>query len=137
MGFEQFGIISFTGVTKVDEFVGYLKDQEIRGTLCMRCGTRFFPPRSDCDVCLSSIMQWFPITGEGTVITYTKAMYAPAGFEKDVPYVLAVAEFSDGVKVFGRMDRTIPEDRIKAGMKVKTRVTNLENDRFTYEFVVN
>jgi uncharacterized OB-fold protein len=137
MGFEQFGIISFTGVTKVDEFVGYLKDQEIRGTLCMRCGTRFFPPRSDCDVCLSSIMQWFPISGEGTVLTYTKAMYAPAGFEKDVPYVLAVAEFPDGVKVFGRMDRSIPEDQIKAGMKVKTRITNLDDDRFTYEFVVH
>jgi hypothetical protein len=39
--------------------------------------------------------------------------------------------------VFGRMDRSIPEDQIKTGMKVKTRITNLENDRFTYEFVVH
>jgi uncharacterized OB-fold protein len=60
-------------------------------------------------------------------------MFAPAGFEKDVPYVLAVAEFDEGIKVFGRMDKSIPDDAIKAGMKVKIRVTNLEDNRVSYE----
>jgi len=135
MGFEQFGIISFTGVTKTEQFVELLKNNEVSGTLCMRCGAKFFPPRSDCDVCLSNDMEWFAISGEGTVLTYTKAMFAPAGFEKDVPYVLAVAEFAEGVKVFGRMDRSIPDEAIKAGMKVRIRVTNLEEDRVSYELI--
>ena len=65
MGFEQFGIISFTGVTKTEQFVELLKNNELSGTLCMRCGAKFFPPRSDCDVCLSSDMEWFPIRGRG------------------------------------------------------------------------
>ncbi len=133
MGFDQFGIISFTGTTKAEQFVEYLKNNELCGTVCMRCGAKFFPPRSDCDVCLSSDMEWFPIAGEGTLITYTKAMFAPAGFEKDVPYVLGVAEFSDGIKVFGRLDKSLPDEAIRPGMKVKIRTVNLEDDRLTYE----
>jgi uncharacterized protein len=133
MGFEQFGIISFTGVTKTEQFIEFLKDNEIRGTVCKECGAKFFPPRSDCSHCLSDGMDWFPISGQGTLLTFTKAMFAPAGFEKDVPYTLGLAEFSDGVKVFGRLDKALSDDVVKAGMKVKLRVLNLENDRLSYE----
>jgi len=78
-------------------------------------------------------MDWFPISGEGTLLTFTTAMYAPAGFENDVPYSLGVAEFADGLKVFGRLDKSMPEDQLKAGMKVKVRVVNLDDDRLSYE----
>ena len=133
MGFEQFGIISFTGVTKAEQFVEFLRNNELRGTVCKGCGAKFFPPRSDCDKCLGNEMDWFPITGEGTLVTYTKAMFAPAGFEKEVPYVLGVAEFPGGIKVFGRLDKSLPDEKIKAGMKVKVNILTLENDRMSYE----
>lgn len=133
MGFEQFGIISFTGTTKAAQFVEHLKNNELCGTICMRCGAKFFPPRGDCDVCLSDDMEWFKISGEGTLLTYTKAMFAPAGFEKDVPYTLGVAEFSDGIKVFGRLDKSLKDDQVKRGLKVKVRTVELEGDRVSYE----
>lgn len=133
MGFDQFGVISFTGATKADQFVEFLKSNELRGTVCKDCGAKFFPPRGDCDACLSSDMDWFPITGEGTVLTFTKANFAPAGFEKDVPYGLAVAEFADGIKVFGRLDKSLSDDAIKAGMKVKVKVVDLGDERISYE----
>ncbi len=133
MGFDQFGIISFTGVTKAEQFIDFLQNNEIRGTACKECGAKFFPPRSDCSLCLSDDMEWFPVSGEGTLVTFTKAMFAPAGFEKDVPYVLGVAEFPDGVKVFGRLEKGLLDDGVKAGMKVKIRVLSLENDRLSYE----
>lgn len=135
MGFEQFGIISFTGITKTEQFVEFLKNNELRGTACKVCGAKFFPPRSDCDKCLSNEMDWFPIAGEGTLVTFTKAMYAPAGFEKDVPYVLGVAEFEGGIKVFGRMDKSLSDDAVRAGMKVKVRIVALDNERVSYELV--
>jgi uncharacterized protein len=135
MGFEQFGVISFTGMTKTEQFVEFLKNKELRGAVCKACGAKFFPPRSDCSKCLSSDMDWFLIAGEGTLVTFTKAMYAPAGFEKDVPYVLGVAEFGDGVKVFGRMDKSLSDEAIKAGMKVRVRIMDLDNDRLSYELV--
>jgi uncharacterized protein len=133
MGFEQFGIVSFTGMTKTEQFVEFLKNNEMRATVCKSCGKKFFPPRSDCDACFSNDMDWFPISGEGTLITYTRAMYAPAGFEKDVPYTLGVAEFPEGVHVFGRLDKNLAEDAIKPGMKVKIRIIDLGDDRFSYE----
>ncbi|MGC8602521.1 MAG: Zn-ribbon domain-containing OB-fold protein, partial [Desulfomonilaceae bacterium] len=94
---------------------------------------KFFPPRSDCNFCLSEEMEWFNIPGTGDLITFTQAMYAPAGFEKEVPYVLGVAQFEGGTKVFGRLDKSIPEGKIKPGMKVKLKVVNLENNRLSYE----
>ncbi len=133
MGFEQFGIVSFTGVTKTEKFVEFLKNNELRGTECTACGAKFFPPRSDCPVCFSAEMSWFKVAPEGKLLTFTKAMYAPAGFEKDVPYFLGVADFGDGVKVFGRIDKTIDEESIKPGMDVKVRIVPLDGDRFTYE----
>ena len=135
MGFEKFGFISFTGATKADQFVEFLKNNEIRGTICKSCGTKFFPPRSDCNSCLSSDMDWFAINGPGTLISFTKAMYAPAGFEKEVPYALAVAEFPEGVKVFGRIAKSLPDEAIKPGMKLKIRTVNLENEHVSYEFI--
>lgn len=133
MGFEQFGIISFTDATKAGQFVDFLKNNELRGTVCKECGAKFFPPRSDCDKCLSDQMEWFTVEGEGTLLTFTKAMFAPAGFEKDVPYALGVAEFSDGTKVFGRMDKSLKDEEIKAGMKIKVHTVDLGEDRLSYE----
>jgi len=134
MGFEQFGIVSFTGVTKAEQFVEFLKNNELRGTVCTQCGAKFIPPRADCSACLSDKMDWFPIIGEGTLISHTKATFAPAGFEKDVPYRLGVAEFADGIKVFGRIDGSLSDEAVKAGMKVKVRTVGIGEERLTYEF---
>ncbi len=133
MGFEQFGIVSFTGSTKTEKFLEFLKNNELRGTVCTECGAKFFPPRADCSNCLSDKMDWFPISGEGTLLTYTKAAFAPKGFEKDVPYVLGVAEFEGGTKVFGRIDKSVSEDSIKPGMRIKIKTVDLGEDRLSYE----
>jgi hypothetical protein len=133
MGFDQFGVVSFTDATKAEQFVEYLKGQEIRGTVCKSCGAKFFPPKADCSVCLSGDMDWFPIDEEGTLISYTKAMFAPAGFEKDVPYLLGVAQFADGIKVFGRLDSSMSDDQVTVGTRMKINIVQLEGDRLTYE----
>lgn len=132
MGFEQFGIVSFTASTKTQQFVEFLKNNELKGTVCLDCGAKYFPPRSDCSACLGDNMEWFSISGEGQLITFTQAMFAPAGFEKEVPYILGVAEFADGIKVFGRIDKSLAQEAVKPGMKVKVNVVNLDNDRFSY-----
>jgi len=133
MSFDQFGVISFTSATKTEKFVELLQDNRLSGTVCKSCGAKFFPPRSDCSFCLSDEMDWFGIDGPGELISYTTAMYAPAGFEKDVPYSLGVAEFPEGVKVFGRLDKSIPDDQLKAGLKVKVKVVSSGEGRVSYK----
>lgn len=134
MGFEKFGRVSFTAQTKTKDFVEYLEKGELRGTKCRSCGRQFFPPRSDCSYCLSSEMEWFLIEGEGSLVTYTKVNYAPTGFEADVPYILALADFN-GIKVFGRFNKDVSEEQLKVGMNVKAVTCSLPGGQLSYEFL--
>ncbi|MCL6610727.1 MAG: Zn-ribbon domain-containing OB-fold protein [Peptococcaceae bacterium] len=134
MGFEKFGRISFTSQTKLSAFVDYLEKGELRATKCKQCGKVFFPPRADCDACLGSDMEWVKIEGTGKLVSFTEAQYAPTGFEADVPYTLALADF-DGVRVFGRMSRDVPLDGMKVGMAVKAEVVAMPDGQLTYQFI--
>ncbi|MBW1972974.1 MAG: DNA-binding protein [Spirochaetes bacterium] len=134
MGFEKFGNVSFTSQTKASAFVDFLEEGKLCATRCKNCKAEYFPPRADCSACLSSDMEWFEIKGEGELITYTKSIYAPAGFEKDLPYSLALVSFGD-LKIFGRLSKSLKDEEIKIGMKLKANILKLPGDRITYEFV--
>ena len=131
MSFERFGEISYTKETKVEDFVKHLEDGKIMGTRCKKCGSLHFPPRADCADCLSSDIEWVPLSGKGMLTTYITAYFAPAGFE--APYTLALAELEEGVRVFTRMSRDIEEDEIMVGMNVRLVPKELDGGRITYE----
>jgi hypothetical protein len=131
MSFEKFGEISYISETKVADFVKHLEEGKIMGTRCKKCGRLYFPPRADCTECLSSEIEWIPLSGRGKLITYTTAYFAPAGFE--APYTIALAELEEGVRVFTRMGKDVKEDEVKIGMKVKLVPVKLPNGRITYE----
>jgi uncharacterized OB-fold protein len=129
MGFENFGKISYITETKIEDFMKYLEDGRIVGTRCKKCRKLHFPPRADCSDCLSSAIEWIPLSGKGRLITYTTAYFAPAGFE--APYTLALAELEEGVRVFTRMSKDIEE--VKIGMSVELVPKRLDDERITYE----
>jgi uncharacterized OB-fold protein len=131
--FKKFGTISFTSVTKVNDFIDYLENGCIMGTRCKGCGLVFFPPRADCYQCLSSDMNWFEVSGKGELISYSKLGYAPAGFEGDLPYTIAVLDYGE-YKVFGRTAGNLPEDELKVGIEMKTIVNKLPNGQLNYVF---
>ena len=134
MGFDKFGRRSFTSQTKVDAFVDYLEKGEVRGTQCKSCGTKFFPPQADCTNCLGNEMDWFKIEGTGKLLTFTKQGFAPTGFDKDIPYTTALAEFN-GVKVFARLDGSIPDDQVAVGMAVGVKSLQYDDGQLSYEFI--
>ena len=131
--FKKFGTVSFTGITKTNDFVGYLEQGKVEGTKCKKCGLVFFPPRADCYKCLSSDMEWFEVAGTGKLLTYSKLQYGPVGFEGDLPYCIAVLDYG-GYKVFGRIAGGISDDEIKIGMNLKTVVNKLPNGQMNYIF---
>ena len=133
MGFEKFGIVSFTSDAKVAPFVDYLEEGKLMTTKCKKCGRMFFPPKSDCPKCLSSEMEWLEIGGEGTLLTFTVVNYGPSGFEDDTPYTLGIAEFEGGIKILGRVSKAIKPEELKVGMKVKLAPVKLNNERVIYE----
>jgi uncharacterized OB-fold protein len=131
--FKKFGTVSFTAITKTNDFVGYLEQGKVMGTKCKDCGMTFFPPRADCYKCLAGNMEWFEVTGKGRLVTFSKLEYGPVGFEGDLPYAIAVADYGT-YKVFGRLSKTVSENEIKVGMEVKAVANKLPNGQVNYVF---
>jgi uncharacterized OB-fold protein len=131
--FKKFGTVSFTSITKINDFVDYLEQGKVMGTRCKSCGLMFFPPRADCYQCLSGDMEWFEVSGTGKLVTYSKLEYAPVGFGDDLPYAIALLDYGD-YKVFGRIAGDLPEQEIKVGMEMKTVVNHLPTGQLNYVF---
>lgn len=132
MGFERFGYVSYVSQTKVSKFAEYLEAGKIYGTKCLECGCLHFPPRAHCLRCLSATFEWTPLSGDCTLITFTKVEAAPATFKEEAPYLLGLAEFSEGPKVFAWIDRAIPEENVMVGIKLKLKPSKLANGNSSY-----
>jgi len=133
MGFEKFGRKSFTAVTKTAEFVDLLVKGKIDGTVCKKCGARFFPPRADCSVCFSNEMDWFDMPQKGRLETFTTAFYAPFGFEADPPYTMGVVDYGNGLKLFARISKDLKAGEVKVGMEVTVRPLKYEDGQLSFE----
>jgi len=134
MSFDSFGTVSFTSEAKTEEFVTYLEQGKVMTTRCKKCGTQYFPPKMDCPKCLLSDVEWVKIDNEGKLVTYTVVHYGPSGFEDEAPYTLAIGDFGDSLRIFGRLNKDIEESDIKPGMGLKMVPVKLPEDRITYEF---
>ena len=131
--FKKFGTVSFTSISKINDFVDYLEQDKVMGTKCKTCGLTFFPPRADCYKCLSGNMEWFEITGNGKLLSFSKLEYGPVGFEKDLPYTIAILDYGD-YKVFARLAPDLKESDVNVGMELKTVVNRLANGQLNYVF---
>ncbi|MCP5109007.1 MAG: Zn-ribbon domain-containing OB-fold protein, partial [bacterium] len=107
--FKKFGTVSFTSITKTNDFIDFLEGGKVMGTRCKDCGHVFFPPRADCYKCLASNVEWFEVSGNGKLVTYSKLEFAPVGFQDDVPYCIALLDYGK-YKIFGRIAKDVPED---------------------------
>ncbi len=132
MGFEKFGLVSYASQTRVEKFVDYLADGKIYGTKCKECGFLQFPPRSHCSRCLSTNYEWKQLSQNCTLISFTKVDAAPAAFNEQAPYLIAVAEFSEGPKIFARIDKKIAEEQLTLGMKMEVKTAKLANGNLSY-----
>jgi uncharacterized protein len=134
MGFNQFGIKGFVLNTRAEDFVTFLKEGKMATTRCKRCQRLTFPPKMDCIECRSSDIEWIEIKEVGELQTFTTVMYGPAGFENETPYTLAVVKFPMGIKIFGQIDKRLPIQEIKVGIKLKAVPVKISTDRFSYQF---
>lgn len=131
--FKKFGTVSFTAISKTNDFIDYLEDGKVAGTKCRSCGLVFFPPRADCYQCLQSDMEWFEVAGTGKLVTYSQLQFAPVGFDQDVPYCIALLDYGSH-KVFGRIAAELSEEQLQVGMEMTTAVNRLPNGQLNYVF---
>jgi uncharacterized OB-fold protein len=120
-------------ILKTQLFWEKLKEGEIYATKCKKCGRVYYPPQADCPECLTSEIEWFKLSDEATLETYTQVQARPQGFEQHEPYIIAIATTADGVKIAGRLENVKLED-VKVGMKLKTGTRILEDGYVTITF---
>jgi uncharacterized OB-fold protein len=67
---------------------------------CDRCGTWVWYPRPRCTGCLGDQLTWTPVTGAGTVHTFTvtRQPIHPA-FADETPQVQAIVELAEGIRM--------------------------------------
>lgn len=88
----------------------------LEGQRCMTCDAVQFPPRSACSACrgLDLAMQRF--SGRGTVFSFAEVAQAPKGFSG--PYMVALIDLEEGVRVTAQLTDVEPED-VEIGMPVE------------------
>jgi uncharacterized protein len=71
---------------------------------CNHCGKLNMYPRHACPHCQSTSLGWQKSAGRGVVHSFTVLRAgAPEGFERDLPYALAVVKLDEGVQLLGRL----------------------------------
>lgn len=70
---------------------------------CQSCGRHVFYPRSLCPHCGGVDLEWVTVSGRGTVYSLTVVHRAPAEFQAEAPYVVALVELEEGVRMLTRL----------------------------------
>lgn len=86
---------------------------------CQDCGQYHFYPRTLCPGCGSARLEWHPVSGAGTLYSFTVVNRAPsAAFAPEVPYVIAIVELDEGPHLMSNLVGCAPA-AAKIGMKLK------------------
>lgn len=116
--FEWFGRVNFAPYTKVGEFAQHLREGKLMGSRCKDCGHVTFPPRADCNECLSPNFEFTQYSGKGVLHTHTLITAPPSGFEAEAPYHIGLVDLEEGGRLLGWFGETIPDDQVTIGMEL-------------------
>ena len=103
---------------------------------CRECGYFNHPPRPACDACQSQQLQFEPVSGRGTIYSFT-VMHQPniAGFEDQIPYINILVELEEQPLLF--MVSNLPAsdlDKIKIGGQVEVYFEEVDPDTTLPQF---
>lgn len=97
------------------------------GEICPDCGAVFFPHRTVCQRCGSRDLEEYKLSERGNIISWTVIRNPPKDYEKYAPYVVALIELDDGVRVLSQVvDAEVEE--VKAGMRVEATFRRVRED---------
>jgi hypothetical protein len=121
-------------ISKTREFWDSLKNGKFVTTKCAKCGNVSFPPQSDCPKCMGGEFEWVDLGRHATLITCTHISVMPPSFADIAPYIIAVGEFSCGVKVLSWLEG-VKREEAKPGMKLRVEARTSKEGNPFYVFV--
>ncbi len=116
------------------EFWEGVKARQIKLQRCRACRQFRFYPRALCPHCLSGDYEWATASGKGTIYSFT-VCHRPAGeaFAAEVPYVVALVQLEEGVRLMSNLIGCPPE-QARVGMPVEVVFEDASPDITLYKF---
>ena len=93
---------------------------ELRIQQCDSCKKYVFYPRSICPHCHADALSWVTASGDGTIYSYTVVHQAFGPFAADAPFIIAIVELTEGVRM---MTRIIDASREQVSVGISVHVT--------------
>lgn len=87
------------------------------GEQCPHCAHFIFPPRDVCPNCQEEAKTLYQLSGKGEIYSFTIITDAPAGFEEQAPYVLAIVKLDEGPMITAQL--TDLAGPVEIGMRVE------------------
>lgn len=97
------------------------------GAECTRCGTIIFPRRFVCPQCGSKELDEYKLSYRGSVISWTVIRKPPKEYEIYAPYIVALIELDESVRVLSQVVDVEPEE-MEAGMSVEVAFRRVKED---------
>jgi hypothetical protein len=97
------------------------------GEVCPSCEQRIFPPRDLCPDCGEEARELYQFSGRGEVYSFTTVYQAPAGFEQEAPYPMAMIRLEEGPLVTAQLT-DLGDRAVQIGMPVEMVTRKLRSD---------
>ncbi|MCA1953929.1 MAG: Zn-ribbon domain-containing OB-fold protein [Anaerolinea sp.] len=97
------------------------------GEVCPHCEGKIFPPRDVCPHCGGEAKTPYTFSGKGTVYSYTIMHDAPAGYDENVPYTVALVKLEEGPMVTAQLT-DLDEQGVQIGMPVEMVTRRIRQD---------
>lgn len=91
-------------------FFDAARDHRLLIQRCGACGSHQFYPRKICTTCGAADPEWVEASGRGKVHTYTVVHRGMPGWRESGPYVAAIIELEEGVRMTTNVIDCRPED---------------------------
>lgn len=96
------------------------------GEQCPHCSHFIFPPRDVCPQCEAEAKTVYQFSGKGEIFSFTTITDAPAGFEEQAPYVLAIVKLDEGPMLTAQLTDLDAEPEIGMRVEMVTRKLKAE-----------
>lgn len=95
-----------------------LAQGELRIQRCNACLRAVFYPRALCPHCQADQLCWIVASGRGTIYSYTVAHQAFGIFAEETPFIVAIVQLEEGVRMMSRIVDSSRE-RVAIGQPVQ------------------
>lgn len=101
---------------------------QLVGCRCTHCTTLFYPAVTLCTICRkTTYLEAYSFSGKGSLISYSLVRVAPEGFDRFVPYPVAIVKLVEGPHISTQLVDWDQEDLV-TGSKVEAVFRKLYTD---------